>query len=96
MKKKKKNQHNTTRICSVDFVHQFCDDVVKMETIHPYEELAKFGYIRDIKVNKFKHTFVFFGSLLEPNIKIWPFSLLYIFRIFGVIGHPKNPFIFTL
>jgi len=40
-----------------------------MESIHPYEELAKFGYNRDTKVNKFKHTFVFFGSLLEPNIK---------------------------
>jgi hypothetical protein len=34
----------------------------------PQEELARFGYILEMKVEKFKNSAIFFANLLEPIV----------------------------
>ncbi len=45
---------------------------------HLQEDLAKFGHRPDMKIKKFKESFVYFGYLLELVGKIWWFRI-YIF-----------------
>jgi hypothetical protein len=45
------------------FFWQFCDVVTLVYAFHPQEELAKFGYRPERKVEKFMNRAIYFGDL---------------------------------
>jgi len=50
---------------------QFCDVA---EVPHPEDDLARFGHILDVKVEKKLETFYILGYLLKLLMKIWRFG----------------------
>jgi hypothetical protein len=50
-------------------------------TIRPENDLARIGYILDMKVGKKKKSFYVLGYLLKLIIKIWRFGILFSFKI---------------
>jgi hypothetical protein len=45
-------------------------DVAKLDN-HPHEDLAKFEYILDMKIEKKLRMILYFGYLLEHVVEIW-------------------------
>jgi hypothetical protein len=43
---------------------------------HPQEDLAKFGYRPDVKVEKIQNLSYIFGTCLEPVAELWQFKIL--------------------
>jgi len=74
------------------FFPQFCD-VAEVVIIHK-DDLARFGYILDMKVEKKFKTFYNFGYLLKLLMKIWRFDF-YLCRNLANLGTTffsmKNP-----
>ncbi len=61
---------------------------------HPSEDLAKFGYKRDRKVDfLIKNLWYFWLSLEPPFMETWPFSLIFFKKVLA-IENPENQFMF--
>jgi hypothetical protein len=56
---------------------------------HPENNLAKFGYILDMKVEKKSKSFYVLGYLLELIIKIWRFGKKFLLSL-GHLFHEKS------
>jgi hypothetical protein len=48
----------------LNFLWQFCDVVTLVYAFHPQEELAKFGYRPERKVDKIMNRAIYFGDFL--------------------------------
>jgi hypothetical protein len=47
---------------------------------HPQEDLAKFGHIPHVKVEKFKIC-LYFGYMMEPDVESWRLIFLFFFIV---------------
>jgi hypothetical protein len=56
---------------------------------YPENNLAKFGYILDMKVEKNSKSLYILGYLLELIIKIWRFGIFFLFSL-GHFFHEKS------
>jgi len=68
----------------------FKDFLISQSGNHPENNLAKFGYIIDMKVEKNIGSFYILGYLLEVIVRLWQFQI-FEFQNLANLGHLLFP-----